>query len=311
MYCKFCGKQISDNSIFCSGCGKQLSLTNNSSHLSTVPTQVSTQAPAQRNNNVSVESMKNLGISQSEFAERIEIVYDKPTNDLLFTLYGKLVEPVAEIERNVDAMNAASDYLSNKPRFSYIKYNRWLVYFVGSILGFLGMWSLDSVFPDDTNLAVYGVILLASMFLICPFIFNLFLNILRHIWKSIAWLIGIPRAKQVKSNSERNITCICRSLAQYIQYTPPQYRTSHALNYFYESYINSRVDNLREAITSYDTFLHRTNMQAGMVQISNQLEEISFNQSIISSQLASLNVEVNALNSTIWRANLVSSLLYW
>lgn len=74
---------------------------------------------------------------------------------------------------------------------------------------------------------------------------------------------------------KENIGQAIHVLEPYLQYVPPAYRNSYALQHFVEAYMNLKVNNVAEAVKEYDVYLHRRNVVQGLRKISGQMAQIN------------------------------------
>lgn len=110
----------------------------------------------------------------------------------------------------------------------------------------------------------------------------------------------IKRCTAENQVAHEKLSAIFDSIEQYIAFVPPSYRTSSALTYFVDSYANTRVNNLKEAVNAYDLYIRDAKMNDNIRQISGQLSSIAFNQVTMIDQL-------NTLHKDIWRAGFLFS----
>lgn len=71
-----------------------------------------------------------------------------------------------------------------------------------------------------------------------------------------------------------------------LQFIPPSYCHSDAMRYFAKAYIDGKVDNVKEAMCSYDEYVHRQNMENAQHAILQQQGQIIANQVAISQQIS-------------------------
>ena len=110
-----------------------------------------------------------------------------------------------------------------------------------------------------------------------------------------------PIAKQQEGklkDIEEYIETICNENAKYIQFVPISYRNSHALRYFVQAYVNGKVENTKEAMLSYDEYIHRMNMENSQKQIITQQADILNNLAYMQQQMdvTQLMVILNSVN---------------
>ena len=93
---------------------------------------------------------------------------------------------------------------------------------------------------------------------------------------------------------KENIGQAIHVLEPYLQYVPPAYRNSYALQHFVEAYMNLKVNNVAEAVKEYDVYLHRRNVVQGLRQISGQMAQINYiqRQSLAAQRAALVNLNM-------------------
>ena len=88
----------------------------------------------------------------------------------------------------------------------------------------------------------------------------------------------LKESAEIIEEMNLSIELLVNELEIPLQAVPSDYQYSEALEYFCNSYMNGRVQTLQEAITAYDTYLHRRKMEHAQEVIHNDqtmiLEEI-------------------------------------
>lgn len=237
---------------------------------------------------VTAEAVSGFGVTENYFANRVESVDDRATNNALFSLYKELIEPVEEIERFTMAINRLEE--QRKRYEASVRVKRWpssvLVivfcvttfftsYFITHV-GFLIelMNKLTDVIPQYDFIAYLAVSLIVPIILI-----SIIQPIVRAIVrksrkkKNEAMLpeIDASIADLVNERNEKT-----RAIANRICYVPPKYRSSRALSDFVTDYGNSKVDNLKEAIIAYDRRCHEAHLTEGLAMIYRRLRDIEY-----------------------------------
>lgn len=87
-----------------------------------------------------------------------------------------------------------------------------------------------------------------------------------------------------------------QALSKVIRYVPIEYRTSDALQFFYSSYQTSRVDNVKEAIHSYDSLQQHKEVMGGLRQIAVATLTAAAEVNALRGDVALLNSSLFALN---------------
>ena len=142
---------------------------------------------------------------------------------------------------------------------------------------------------------VFGLVEPTSL----PFILGILQALLFFaVWLGGIWLTSIPiaivlvvlknrshKSKIAKIEAEieeleLSIKNKIDDISDVVVFVPPAYRYSEALSYFVDSYANSRVSNLKEAVNCYDTFIHRRKLEDGFGKIEAALSYLVYQQQI-------------------------------
>lgn len=229
--------------------------------------------------------------------KRMEPTDDKESNKKLFEMYANLVKPLKSIENKMAACEKLryQGYLVRSKKENYVVILVLaVVLFIMSLI-VLSNLNIDKIYPFMHQYPLLENVLFLSMlisvigsFIICIAVSN---SEDRKKQKELSDL-------ENKFNDLRNeINSDIKILEPYLQYVPPAYRSSHALGYFVDSYINVRVENLSEAVKAYDNYVHQQNVQQGFKQIDARLREISYMQK---QSLASMHVGINLGAMCLW-----------
>ena len=89
---------------------------------------------------------------------------------------------------------------------------------------------------------------------------------------------SVPEYERALREVEENEKALVGSIYKYIMYVPPKYRTSEALSYFVESYENSRVSNLQQAVIEYDKYARHQEEMGMLRMVVQMLEMIAYQQ---------------------------------
>lgn len=304
MFCKYCGNELTDDAEFCPKCGRKVNEVVTSTS-GTVENQGNETDSGNRNHVVTKESINELGVSKSKFGNRIESTEDKETNDLLFSLYGKLVEPITAIEKDMANIQLNKEIINEHVRFHLSLVRSWLVFpyiifcllLTPIIYNFFGI----DFFRMKASKQIISCIVVG-------FGIPVMFSIIRYIIQYFIYCHDRKYSYESIKVFEQDIYRIVEKLKPYIIFVPPAYRTSAALTYFYNAYMNTRVDNLAEAVKSYDTEKRHQELKGtieqGTAMISSQLQEISYNQNMISSQLSGMSAQIAGLTASVWGASL-------
>lgn len=235
---------------------------------------------------------------------RIEPVKDPAVNKALFTLYGNLIEPMAGIEKTREEIMRAEEMaagakgeetLSMSDVFSHaVSLFPKMYVFVFVVIVIL------SQFIDALNIRISQALCLVAV-----------ITVLLSPVMAYIKVAGSVAARN-KSRRKRYDEALCAlaelepNLEQQIErirdvicFVPPSYRFSDALRYFVESYANSRVDDLKEAVNAYDTHYFRSQTMQMQQEILRQerqnadaLSRIAYSQLCIMEQLAGIRGDI-------------------
>lgn len=295
MFCSNCGKEIANEASFCSFCGGK------------VKNEILEHREVSTNRNtVSSDKMKNLGITKSSFSKRVESVDDPEANALLFTLFEKLIEPVKEIEKCVELINEDEEILQSHvvvEKFHYPIFVKVLLIIVGIIVSILLIFPTALIYELTGSLGyagwvyIYCAVLLIGLVCCIP-------NIIKYKKASSVHeekkALALPDIENMKSRALK----ITENISEYMQFVPPKYRTSEALAYFCESYMNTRVSNLAEAINAYDQFYaaekrHRETVD--MLQgIQYKMDSLENDMELMNAQLLVMDSQILGMRSDMW-----------
>lgn len=136
---------------------------------------------------------------------------------------------------------------------------------------------LIPVWEGMNNSALVGFILLviAALFFFAAFPCLIFLFPPMIVGNVISRAHKISKAKKTLKDCERvlpqaeaAVQEAYKNIAPYIDKVPPNYRYSHALAFFSDSFFNFKVRNLQEAVNLYDQYLHQQRMEQGQREMA-------------------------------------------
>ena len=299
-FCEKCGAKISDNAGFCSACGNKIK---KKEEVAVQNAAVETKTGHEigfRARKLSVESMAQAGINETAFANRVESVDDLKLNDCLFTIYKKLISPVRKIEQlttaienNQYVIESKKAYEDEKPSFLEYIVMFFISIFVGLIPGFIICWILgiDGYDTEHAGLVYWPIVIFLT---IVPLTAKY--RISSRKTRSKYNNHDIPMLENEIKDYEDQRNEIVLAIKDYICYCPPAYRYSSALSYFVDSYSNTRVNNLQEAVRTFDEYKRSQDMMNAMKCIYSVLQDIRTEQIRTNEQLASLEASVWAAN---------------
>ena len=115
---------------------------------------------------------------------------------------------------------------------------------------------------------------------------------------------NLKSAKLQFEQIEEQIQNRIQSVTEHLQFIPPSYRHSDAMKYFSRAYLDGKVDNLKEAMESYDTYLHRLNMERSQKMIVQQQNIMLHKQDQIVMNQIKLSRQVSLDTSLVLLSNL-------
>ncbi len=248
--------------------------------------------------------MQEIQQQQGGGLARIESVQDPEVNRALFTIYSNLIEPVAQIERTHDEIIDTQRIIAGNERKIKLSASDVIRHAVR-------MFPLMAV-------AVFVVLfILASNGVVADMTISMgFINTaVGAVIVSVAWAFGTEavstasrerkrkeiygRAVEALPKLEDSLQWQVSQIREVIMFVPPKYRFSEALRYFVESYSNSRIDNLKEAVNSFDTYYFRqqtVQLQRDIKEMQRKnnelLQAIAFNQLCMMGQLDGIQRDI-------------------
>lgn len=203
----------------------------------------------------------NVNVLTSQFGDRIEPVSDPEVNKKLFTIYAALIKPFKQMEDDLSQIELIKRNNAELALYDH-PVNPIKVIILGVLLvaiGF-GIGSFGFSIAGD-NRTLETIFLVIMLFLMqASFLLAYLILRIAEYWKvkkenDEAIANNNKVIKQLEAESHE----LSVNLSKVAYLIPQKYRCSTALKYFCESYSNSRVDNLKEAVNAYDTWEHRVN----------------------------------------------------
>lgn len=233
-------------------------------------------------NQLEVEPMSRINT-------RIEAVDDPKINKALFSIYEKLIEPFRQIEAKISRVNDLQEAIDDNEDYTKCSLERIFhfakyifiptlivnIIFVASLdddatIGkFLPLYRLFDYMIDNHDSMFIELLLLPYAYVLHPIFVSLIITAIIVIIVNIIHMIQNKKYQQEIDELTPIINQETDSISEVACFIPPNYRYSDALNFFVDSYANSKVDNLKEAVNLYDTNEYRENMldyQAEMVE---------------------------------------------
>ena len=278
MYCKECGKQIADNSKFCTHCGTNIS--------ENIERQIPTFQILEDSADTLADTMCcNIKHHKMNKYGRLESIDDKEINRVLFSLFGKIAEPLSIYEHCVNTLEKDKEEkvtlweLLIPPKLKLLF--SFTIFFLIVCFTIILIYTRPSVSikyyqeyisltQEEQDKYIDYETYLTYKSPIFAFIeggkgSNIDQFLMGCVYKAIGlwillWikqLVTLIIRFRYLNKEIREITAVLpkmeEQLVPLIAYVPPAYRTSDALFYFWESWQNSRIDNLKEAVQTYDT----------------------------------------------------------
>lgn len=212
----------------------------------------------------------------------LSAITDKKFNDELFYVYDYLIPIVEDIEvKYVEINQLTKKVVKNKSAF--IEGALVPVWIIISI--FCLCSDILKHFPIIRHVLQWldmynGPYLLTFTFISFAFPYLIIMLGRMAICRPVA-----KKQEEKIQDLQRYVEDKCNENAKYIQFVPPSYRSSDALRYFVKSYVNGKVENTKEAMISYDEYVHRMNMENAQKQIVNQQAAILKNQAYVQQQM--------------------------
>ncbi|MCM1259251.1 MAG: hypothetical protein NC307_15600 [Roseburia sp.] len=248
--------------------------------------------------------MQEIQQQQGSGLARIESVQDPEVNRALFTIYSNLIEPVAQIERTHSEILDTQQVIAEnegKIRFSVSDavrrtIRKWplmavVVFVILYILSCLEAVADMTVSMGLINAAVGAMILSAAW----AFGTEAVSTASRERKRKEIYDYAVDALPKLEDSLQRQVS----QIREVILFVPPKYRFSEALRYFVESYSNSRIDNLKEAVNSFDTYYFRSQslqMQREILEIQQEnsllLQAIAYNQLCMMGQLDGIQRDI-------------------
>lgn len=228
----------------------------------------------------------------SRINTRIEAVEDPQINKVLFSIYEKLIEPFKKIEAKVARINNLQELIEENKEYTKCSFERILYFSKYLFIPFI-IINIILVFAFDNGVDDSGLIKVAWFFPLFEKLYDIFHNwffeLLEYTYifliqpfidsMVVISIIVIAVNTVHKFQNEKYqkeidelipiVNSEMDNISEVACFIPPNYRYSDALDFFVDSYTNSKVDNLKEAVNLYDTNEYRQNMldyQAEMVE---------------------------------------------
>ena len=241
--------------------------------------------------------MNTLDIKKSAHISRVESVADPEVNKALFQLYSNLVEPLHGIEQTLDRISSEEATLASNdgdvllPMSTVIAHAVHVfpkVYLLVFIVIFALAHVVEALDMDILPALILFAVIAAVVSFVWCYVKDTAMAASRNKERKKAYDDAFRKLSELNRDLDEQVDRIKTVL----QFVPPKYRFSDALRYFVESYQNSRVDDLKEAVNAYDTYYFRSQtvqMQQKLLEQERQngrrLDQIAYNQLCMMEQL--------------------------
>ena len=191
---------------------------------------------------------------------------------MLFTLYKKLISPVRKIEQLTAAIQDNEYEIEGKKAYEG-ETPGFFVYLFRFFIFFFGLYTMIYLFQDVLPDCA-GYLYLPAVFFCTIVPVKIRYRISSSITRSRYNNHDIPKLENEIKDYEDQRNEIVLAIKDYICYCPPAYRYSSALSYFVDSYLNTRVSNLQEAVRTFDEHKRSQDMMNAMRCIYSVLGDI-------------------------------------
>lgn len=199
----------------------------------------------------------------------------------LFNLYETLLEPLQDLELLYNNLEFYQNELAKNKKWLGFKW-LLLIVFLSYFLLFILIGGISSRFNLSDDQIVSSAVISGC---IIGLIIYIFIN--TYIRKRTCDKI------QLKIDETNNdINEIFHLNAEKFQFIPDGYFSYDAIKYFTQSYNVGKVSNIKEAMQSYDLYLHHQRMEMSQQQILAQQEQISRQQQQLAKNVNSARREL-------------------
>ena len=249
--------------------------------------------------------MQELQQQQGGGLARIEPVQDPEVNRALFTMYNNLIEPLAQIERTHSEIIETEQTIGRTAGIISFSFSNALKHAVRlfpklAVVIFIVLFAMTkfiAALEDLKTVTAFKIIAVTAV-------------TIALIWAFCAEAVSsATRERNRKAIHDRAVDALAKledslkwqvsQIREVIMFVPPKYRFSEALRYFVESYSNSRIDNLKEAVNAFDTYYFRSQtiqMQREMLEKQQEnselMQAIAYNQLCMMGQLGSIQRDI-------------------
>ena len=265
MFCPECGKEVVGSGKYCVNCGYKIEGM----------TGIQNQTEANL-----VDSNRSTKSNTVRSYKEIENSEDINTTKQLFGIFKSLIAPVREIEQLEEEKESLNS------RFTYCQPEKtvtgnMIAKTIGYCALFLGIGFIIIIITmlsrrfDVVSIFILclGLLLPIPLGIIVGYVLPKKANVETEQQKVNSLKEATERMPQLEEREKQLITMI----APYITFCPPSYRTSDALTYFVDSYVNSRVSTLKEAVREYDALNRHMAVMAHLESFEYRLFSIEQN----------------------------------
>lgn len=284
MFCRKCGYELPSDADFCPKCGTKVEVQELVVQENNDEIQNQNRAFGERDKSASVQEVMQFGVTQNTFASRIESSSDRETNDALFSLYEKLIEPVKHIEQLAQKIRGNKSTIEDKRIYKLKKIN------VGGYIKFAFLIDIIPLFlvnaftirhnkveisKSSANLTIISI---TVIFVILCMLFEKFSNKLSANKRYKRELKEADELEIKTTRLEEELDMMINQFKPAIAYVNISYRTSEALSFFVHGYKNADFCTLQEAQREYREELKHKEEMYKMDSIMNELANIQMLQ---------------------------------
>ena len=210
--------------------------------------------------------------------EGTSLAEQKEYNKKLFQLFNNMINPLSELEGLYMLRRNVQDEID---RLNTSNIKGWILGVTSLVGFFLG----NEVYGLFVNIPLLGsLIRMLGMLFIILFACG--------VWVVASKIDKNYRDKKIVEKKEylekvnMQIHQFAGELRERLQFIPPSYCYSDALKYFVRAFNDGKVENVKEAMNSYDEYMHRMNMEQGQHMIMRQQGQILANQVALQEQMS-------------------------
>lgn len=204
----------------------------------------------------------------------------KEYNNKLFSLFGKMINPLSNLEHlymlRRNAQREIEDLKKSNIRGKILGFSLAggfaVAWFLGDLIYYVPL--LGSIVYTDLGMVVFILLCIVGT------VYAIYIIDKKNREKKMD-------SKQIDlENVNTQIDQSIKAMREQLQFIPPSYCHSDAMRYFSRAYIDGKVENVKEAMLSYDEYVHRQNMENNQYIMIQQQGQILANQVALQQQLS-------------------------